>query len=354
MDLSDFDFSLPEHLIALRPARPRPTARLLVVTPGRLEDDRIDGLVQRLRPGDRLVLNDTRVIPARLIGERRRETRSGSGTARIEATLIRRDGPETWGALARPGKRLAPGDIIRFGPEDAPLSATVTRRTGAEVTLAFPIGGAELDTRIAEIGLMPLPPYIAQRRPPDAQDREDYQTVFAAQDGAVAAPTAALHFDDALLDRLSEAGIGLTRLTLHVGTGTFLPVSAETLAGQELHAERGQIAAAAADEINGTRAAGGRIIAVGTTSLRLLETAADETGRIAPFAGETRLFIKPGHRFRAVDGLMTNFHLPRSTLFVLVAAFMGLERMRAAYAHAVAKGYRFYSYGDSSLLLPDG
>jgi S-adenosylmethionine:tRNA ribosyltransferase-isomerase len=269
--------------------------------------------------------------------------------AEIEVTLVRREGPDRWAALARPAKRLAPGDRIAFGPLGAEVAE---RREGGEVLLVFDLAGEALDRAVTETGEMPLPPYIAGRRPADARDRDDYQTVFAEREGSVAAPTAGLHFDDALLARLRDAGIGEARLTLHVGPGTFLPVTADKLEEHRMHAEWGEIAPEAAEAINAARTAGGRVIAVGTTALRLLETAADGSGRIAPFRGETDIFIRPGHVFRGIDGLITNFHLPRSTLFMLVSALMGLERMKALYAHAIEREYRFYSYGDASLLIP--
>jgi S-adenosylmethionine:tRNA ribosyltransferase-isomerase len=303
-----------------------------------------------LRPGDMLVFNDTLVLPARLTGERRRPSADGSGLARIEATLIRREGPAVWTALARPGRRLLPGDRIAFGR----LTAEVLARNASEVRLRFDCAGAELDAAIAETGVMPLPHYIAGRRPADKQDLADYQTFFAEKPGAVAAPTASLHFDEALVARLAERGVLSSRVTLHVGAGTFLPVTAARIDEHRMHAEWGEIGAEMADAMNGARAAGARLIPVGTTALRLLESAADESGRVRPFSGETDIFIRPGYRFRATDGLMTNFHLPRSTLFMLVSALMGLERMRALYAHAIERRYRFYSYGDGSLLLPRG
>ena len=355
MKLSDFDFDLPEHLIALRPVRPRPASRLLVACGGETHDFHVRDLAGRLRPGDMLVFNDTRVIPARLFGERRRASADGSGVAKIEVTLIHRDSAARWTALARPAKRLAPGDRIRFG---GGLSAEVAeKREAGEIALDFDRGGADLDAAIAGTGVMPLPPYIAQRRAADAQDMQDYQTIFARRPGAVAAPTASLHFDEALVAELAARGVLATHLTLHVGAGTFLPVKTENLAEHRMHAEWGEITPQSAAAVNAARAAGGRIIAVGTTALRLLESAAaaDGTGGsvVGPFTGETDIFITPGYRFRAVDGLMTNFHLPRSTLFMLVSALMGRARMQALYAHAIDTGYRFYSYGDASLLLPE-
>ncbi|MEL6478281.1 MAG: tRNA preQ1(34) S-adenosylmethionine ribosyltransferase-isomerase QueA [Pseudomonadota bacterium] len=351
MILDDFDFELPEELIALRPVRPRPASRLLVARGAETEEGQVADLPRWLRAGDMLVFNDTKVLPARLAGLRRRATSDGSGEAKIEATLIRRDGPDAWQALARPGKRLALGDVIAFDG----LSAEVTGKgAGGVVALRFDVAGAALDAAIARAGVMPLPPYIAQRRPADAQDAEDYQTVFAAREGAVAAPTAALHFDETLLAALAEAGVQTARLTLHVGAGTFLPVTVDDISTHKMHAEWGELTAETAAEIETARAAGGRVIAVGTTALRLLEAAAAADGRLRPWVGETDIFIRPGHQFRAVDGLMTNFHLPRSTLFMLVSALMGRARMQALYAGAIARRFRFYSYGDSSLLLPGG
>jgi S-adenosylmethionine:tRNA ribosyltransferase-isomerase len=304
-----------------------------------------------------LVLNDTRVIPARLKGVRLRDDSRVS----VEATLHKRLSGYVWTAFMRPGKRLAAGDRISFGEAEdracflTNLDATVKAKgEDGEVTLAFDLSGPDLDAAIAERGAMPLPPYIAARRPEDAQDRTDYQTVYAEEDGSVAAPTAGLHFTPELLDRLAQAGVATARLTLHVGAGTFLPVKTETLAEHRMHAEWGEVAAGTADRLNAARAAGGRIVCVGTTSLRLLETATGEDGVVRPFRGETDIFITPGYRFRAADGLMTNFHLPKSTLFMLVCAFAGTETMKAAYVHAIAAGYRFYSYGDGSLLWRKG
>ena len=359
MNLSDFDFELPDDLIATRPVRPRPAARLLVArgrAPGDpISDSRVAELPDWLRPGDRLVLNDTRVIPARLAGRRTRQTETGPTEAAIEVTLLGPAEPGTddsprWQALARPLKRLRPGDRIRFG---AGLQAEVARRLPDRVELVFDREGAALDQALEEAGQMPLPPYIAARRPPDARDREDYQTVFARRPGAVAAPTASLHFDDALLAALKRRGVELTHVTLHVGAGTFLPVKVEDISRHRMHAEWGEITEQAAAEIAATRRAGGRVIPVGTTALRLIESAAPAPGRIEPFRGETDIFIRPGYRFRVTDGLMTNFHLPRSTLMMLVAALMGLERIHRIYAHAIANRYRFFSYGDASLLFPE-
>lgn len=352
-----FDFDLPEDRIALRPAIPRDTARLLVVDPvgaPALNDRSVRDLPDLLRPGDALVFNDTKVIPARLTGLRVRD----EAAARIELLLHRREGPDRWRAFARPAKKLAPGDRIRFGEasesvacELARLDAEVEAKgEGGEVLIRFAFAGPALDEAVIRFGDMPLPPYIAARRAPDDRDRTDYQTVYGQQAGAVAAPTAGLHFTDDLMRRLDERGIGRHFVTLHVGAGTFLPVKAEDTAEHRMHAEWGTIDEATADALNAVRRRGGRIIAVGTTSLRLLESAGRD-GAVAPFAGETDIFITPGFPFRAVDGLVTNFHLPRSTLFMLVSAFAGLETMRAAYAHAIAAGYRFYSYGDASLIV---
>lgn len=350
MKLSDFDFELPEHLIALRPAKPRPASRMLVARGGWTDDAHVRDLPAWLRPGDMLVFNDTKVIPARLLGTRHRAGTDGPGTAKIEVTLIRRDNAASWTALARPAKRLTPGDRIQFG--DGLSAEVLEKRDAGEITLAFDRSGTDLDAAIAGTGVMPLPPYIAQRRAADARDTQDYQTIFARHPGAVAAPTAALHFDDTLMTALAARGVLSARLTLHVGAGTFLPVKTDLVADHRMHAEWGEIGRDAAATINAARAAGGRIIAVGTTALRLLESAATPAGIVAPLRGETDIFITPGYRFRAIDGLMTNFHLPRSTLFMLVSALMGRERMQEIYSHAIGKGYRFYSYGDSSLLLP--
>jgi S-adenosylmethionine:tRNA ribosyltransferase-isomerase len=342
-----FDFDLPDELIALRPVTPRDAARLRVVEPGAPIADRIvRDLPDLLRPGDALVFNDTRVLPARLRAERRR---GEAPPVRVELMLHLREAADRWLAFARPAKRLAPGDRLSIGPE---LGAEVEARgEGGEVALRFDRAGADLDAAVARLGELPLPPYIALKRPVDARDADDYQTRHAREAGAVAAPTAGLHFTDGLVAALDAAGIARHHLTLHVGAGTFLPVKAEVTEEHRMHAERGTITPETADALNRARAAGGRVVAVGTTSLRLLESSADADGTIRPFEGRTEIFITPGYRFRAVDALMTNFHLPRSTLFMLVAAFSGLETMRAAYAHAVAARYRFYSYGDASLLF---
>lgn len=349
-----FDFPLPSERIALRPARPRDAARLLVVRPGAAFEDRVvRDLPDLLLPGDQLVVNDTRVIPASLHGRR-----IGRGPeTRIEANLHKRLDGSRWLAFVKPAKRLAVGDAIRFGDEGkvcflGQLDATVeAKHEGGEVTLAFTFHGPVLDQAIAERGDMPLPPYIASRRAADEQDRADYQTLFAHDEGSVAAPTAGLHFTDDLVAQLKARGIGLHTVTLHVGAGTFLPVKADDTADHRMPPEYGLVTEQTAAALNAARRAGGRIVAVGSTSLRLLESAAAEDGSIRPFAGKTAIFITPGYVFRAVDAMLTNFHLPRSTLFMLVAAFSGLDRVRAAYAHAIAAGYRFYSYGDACLLF---
>lgn len=352
-----FDFDLPSELIALRPAEPRESARLLVVRPDaacRFEDGAVAQLPEFFDSGDVLVVNDTRVIPARLRGFRRR----GAVGAKIEATLHRREGAGLWRAFARPAKKLKPGEIIRFSAEnDAAtpqgLEAEVVERgEDGDVLLAFAVTGAELDAAIERIGEMPLPPYIAGKRPVDRSDARDYQTMFADRTGAVAAPTASLHFTPSLVGAFHARGVRIVPVTLHVGAGTFLPVKAEDTSGHRMHAEWGEVSEAAAVVLNEARASGHRIVAAGTTSLRLLETATGPDGTIRPFAGETSIFITPGYRFKAVDVLLTNFHLPRSTLFMLVSAFCGLDCMRAAYRHAIAERYRFFSYGDACLLFP--
>jgi S-adenosylmethionine:tRNA ribosyltransferase-isomerase len=350
-----FDFELPDERIALRPARPRDAARMLAVKPGEgTTDAHVRDLPSYLRAGDVLVLNDTRVIPAELHGERVRD----GIAAGFAVTLTRRTGQAEWQALARGAKKLAIGDRVRFGQVTdaacliAGLDATVADKGEAgEVTLTFDLAGPVLDEAIAAIGHVPLPPYIAGKRAEDAEDRRDYQTIYAREEGAVAAPTAGLHFTDELFARLDAAGVGRQMVTLHVGAGTFLPVKADDTSGHRMHSEWGTVSTATAAALNAARGAGGRIVAVGTTSARLLESATGEDGVIREFSGDTAIFITPGYRFRAVDILMTNFHLPRSTLFMLVSAFAGLETMRGAYAHAIAAGYRFYSYGDASLLF---
>jgi S-adenosylmethionine:tRNA ribosyltransferase-isomerase len=351
-----FDFDLPDDAVALEPAAPRDAARLLVVRPddGTFEDRHVRDLPELLRPGDALVLNDTRVIRAALSGERWRD----GNRARVSITLHKRVDESCWRAFAQPAKRLAAGDRIQFGHDGrvcllGTLDATVSAvGEGGEVELAFSMHSAYLDQAIEALGDPPLPPYIASRRAVDPADAERYQTVYARREGAVAAPTAGLHFTERLLSALEQRGVARHFVTLHVGAGTFLPVRAEQVDGHRMHPEWGEISAETAAALNGVRAAGGRIVAVGTTSLRLLETSAADDGTIRPFAGDTALFITPGYRFKAVDRLLTNFHTPRSTLFMLVAAFSGLDTMRRAYAHAAAAGYRFYSYGDACLLAP--
>jgi S-adenosylmethionine:tRNA ribosyltransferase-isomerase len=351
-----FDFELPADSIALRPVSPRDSARMLVVQPDAVLHDRtIADLPLWLEPGDQVVVNDTKVISAQLKGRRiGRDTEP-----KIEATLIKRLDGSRWQALVKPAKKLSPGDVVRFGNEGkvcllGHLDAEVERKgDDGEVTLSFSFHGPTLDSAIADLGSPPLPPYIASRRAPDERDASDYQTMFAAREGAVAAPTAGLHFTPMLEDALRRRGVGIHRITLHVGAGTFLPVKVEDTSGHRMHSEWGTISGDTAQALNAARAKGGRIVAVGTTSLRLLESAAAEDGRIEPFSGETAIFITPGYRLRAVDILLTNFHLPRSTLFMLVSAFSGLEAMRRAYAHAIKSGYRFYSYGDACLLFRD-
>jgi S-adenosylmethionine:tRNA ribosyltransferase-isomerase len=352
-----FDFELPPERIALRPAAPRDAARLLVVRPGstpEYEDRGVRDLPDLLRAGDALVVNDTKVIPARLHGRR---IGRGAMEPAIEATLHRRLDGSRWRAFVKPAKRLSTGDVVRFGTEGAvcflgQLDATVEAKgEGGEVTLAFAFHGPVLDQAIDERGAMPLPPYIAARRAPDERDRDDYQTMFAQLEGSVAAPTAGLHFTEALLAALTARGITIHKTTLHVGAGTFLPVKAADTDGHRMHAEHGNLSGETADALNAVRRAGGRIIAVGSTSLRLLESASGEDGVLRAFQGETALFITPGYRFRAVDVMMTNFHLPRSTLFMLATAFSGLDVMQRVYAHAIGDGYRFYSYGDACLLF---
>src|ERR1700726_513176 len=349
-----FDFELPAGSTALRPSSPRDSARLLVVQPDAVLLDRnVSDLPLWLEPGDQLVVNDTKVLSAQLKGRRiGRDTEP-----RIEATLIKRIDGSRWHALVKPAKKLSQGDVVRFGNEGkvcllGHLDAEVERKgDDGEITLSFSFHGPALDSAIADLGHPPLPPYIAGRRAPDARDAADYQTMFAANEGAVAAPTAGLHFTPALETVLRERGIGIHRITLHVGAGTFLPVKVHAPAGHKMHSEWGTISADTAGALNAARAKGGRIVAVGTTSLRLLESASAEDGTMQPFARETAIFITPGYRFRAVDILLTNFHLPRSTLFMLVSAFSGLDTMKRAYAHAIRDGYRFYSYGDACLLF---
>jgi S-adenosylmethionine:tRNA ribosyltransferase-isomerase len=348
MRVDDFDFDLPPESIALHPAEPRDSARMLFVRPGQpLEDGHVTDLLKVLRAGDVLVVNDTRVLPAELVGQRIR----GELRANVSFNLHKRVDASTWRAFARPAKKLHVLDRLELG-DNGSITATVTGKgdTG-EITLSFDLSGAELDEAIKAHGAMPLPPYIEAKRHTEERDKTDYQTVYAARDGAVAAPTAGLHFTETLLQKLGDMGVTVERLTLHVGAGTFLPVKVDDTDDHVMHAEWGEIPADVVERILAARTKGGRVVAVGTTSLRLLETAARATGTLQPFSGDTDIFITPGYRFNAVDMLMTNFHLPRSTLFMLVSAFAGLDTMRAAYAHAIADGYRFYSYGDSSLLF---
>ena len=351
MRVDRFDFELPQDRIALRPARPRDSARLLLVEGAAISDRTVMDLPGLLRRGDVLVFNDTRVIPAQLEGRRGASVdgpRSGPGAA-IGATLHKREGPRDWWAFVRNARRLKPGDRIDF---EAGVAALVVEKGDDGAVLMHFHGDEPVELLLERAGRMPLPPYIAGKRPADEDDRADYQTMFARAEGAVAAPTAALHFTDRLVAALDEAGVARETLTLHVGAGTFLPVKAEDTAEHKMHAEWGRIDPDTAERLNTARGAGGRLIAVGTTSLRLLESAASDDGAIRPFDGDTAIFITPGYRFKAVDGLLTNFHLPRSTLFMLVSALMGLDVMKSAYAHAIRGGYRFYSYGDGSLLLP--
>lgn len=352
-----FDFDLPNERIALRPVSPRDAARLLVVRAGgapELSDAQVRDLPDILQPGDALVVNDTRVLPARLVGIRRRDSSQGEGVE-VEAMLHKRVAPDSWLALARPGKRLAPGDTILFASSDGAhtlKAALEAKGEGGEVTLRFAAAGAELDAAIALIGHIPLPPYIAAKRADDAQDRLDYQTMFANQEGSVAAPTAGLHFTPELIGRLEQRGVETHHVTLHVGAGTFLPVKADDTSDHKMHAEWGEVSAATAAALMAVKARGGRVVTVGTTATRLIESAAGADGSLGEWRGETDIFITPGYRFRFTDGMMTNFHLPRSTLVMLVAAFIGHEEQKRAYAHAIATGYRFYSYGDACLLLP--
>ena len=350
MNVSQFDFDLPDRLIALHPAEPRDSARLLVVDPvAGLSDRHIPDLLTLLKPGDVLVVNDTRVVPAELRGQRIR----GENHASVSFNLHKRVDAHTWRAFARPAKRLSLLDELELGEGPGPkLKARVAGKgdTG-EITLEFALGGAQLDEAIKAHGAMPLPPYIGAKRGIEERDKIDYQTVYAAEDGAVAAPTAGLHFTEKLLQRIADMDVAIERLTLHVGAGTFLPMKAEDTDEHVMHAEWGEIDQATAGRIRLRQAAGGRVVAVGTTSLRLLETASLKSGSLEAFSGETDIFITPGFRFRTVDMLMTNFHLPKSTLFMLVSAFSGLEVMKDAYAHAIREGYRFYSYGDGSLLI---
>ena len=353
-----FDFDLPNERIALRPARPRDAARMLVVRPGgepELTNAGVRDLASWLKPGDALVFNDTKVIPAQLEGTRIR----GEAIAKISVTLHLRAGPDRWKAFARPAKKLAEGDVIQFGDGNntcllGSLEARVEEKGDAgEVLLVFAFSGPDLDQAIASVGHIPLPPYIAAKRGEDAQDKSDYQTIFAEKDGAVAAPTAGLHFTPELLKSLDDRGIEQHRVTLHVGAGTFLPVKADATEDHKMHAEYGEVSEETAAALKAVKERGNRVVSVGTTSLRILESAAQRTGELEAFAGQTSIFITPGYRFLAIDVLMTNFHLPRSTLFMLVSAFSGLDTMHRAYAHAIDEEYRFYSYGDACLLFPE-
>jgi len=350
MLVSDFDFALPEELIALHPVEPRDSARLLLVDPANgLSDLHIPDLLNLLKAGDVLVVNDTRVLPAELRGSRVR----GENRANVSVNLHKRVDAHSWKAFARPAKKLGLGELVELGngQADALIAHVSGKGETGEVTLTFDLGGAALDEAIKSHGAMPLPPYIGLKRGIEERDKTDYQTVYATEDGAVAAPTAGLHFTDELLAKIEAMGVTIERVTLHVGAGTFLPMKADNTDDHVMHEEWGEIDADTVARINTARAAGGRVVAVGTTSLRLLESAARATGTLAPFSGDTDIFITPGYKFAAVDVLMTNFHLPKSTLFMLVSAFAGFDVMKQAYAHAIREGYRFYSYGDSSLLL---
>ena len=350
MKLSDFDFPLPDDLIATRPAKPRSSARLLVAEGDRITDAQVFDIGQWLRPGDRLVLNDTKVIPARLSGLRLREGSAEGGEARVEVTLLEPRANYHWAALLKPLKKVREGEEIRFTDR---LSARLIAKEDGQGLIEFSLAGSDLEAELDVAGNMPLPPYIAAKRAADAQDRQDYQTVWARKPGAVAAPTASLHFDAPLLSALEEMGVSFTQVTLHVGAGTFLPVKVEDVTTHKMHAEWGEVSKSAAEEIAATKAQGGRVIPVGTTALRLIETAARDTGYIQPWVGPTDIFIYPGFEFRCADALMTNFHLPKSTLMMLVSALMGPDRIRAIYDHALREKYRFFSYGDASLLIPN-
>ena len=348
MKLSDFDFDLPDTLIATRPARPRSSARLLLAQNGHISDRIVADLPQLLQPGDRLVLNDTKVIPARLTGMRHRSGAEGDTSAKIEVTLLEPRADGCWAALVKPLRKIRDDEVIVFSHD---LTARVTGRADGQAYLAFNLTGDDFDAALAQVGAMPLPPYIAAKRPADEADKQDYQTYWARHAGAVAAPTASLHFDGPLMEALSARGVLFTHVTLHVGAGTFLPVKVDDVRDHKMHSEWGEVTAQAAAEINATKAAGGRVIPVGTTALRLIETAA-RGGGLTPWAGPTDIFITPGFEFKVADGLMTNFHLPKSTLMMLVSALMGPQVIKDIYAHAISSGYRFFSYGDASLLLP--
>ncbi|MFY0596050.1 MAG: tRNA preQ1(34) S-adenosylmethionine ribosyltransferase-isomerase QueA [Cognatishimia sp.] len=348
MQLSDFDFDLPERLIATRPANPRTSAKLLVASQDKITDSVVSDIAQYFRPGDRLVLNDTKVIPARLSGVRRRDSAQGSVQAKIEVTLLEPKGEGLWGALLKPLKKINEGEVIHFSDD---FTATLESKVDGQAVLRFDADGDAFEAALQASGAMPLPPYIAAKRAADEQDKTDYQTVFARYSGAVAAPTASLHFDEALLQSLADMGVEFSHVTLHVGAGTFLPVKVDDVTTHKMHAEWGRVSEQAAAEIAATKANGARVIPVGTTALRLIESAA-RSGQIEPWEGETDIFIYPGFTFNVADALMTNFHLPKSTLMMLVSALMGQERVREIYDHAIKSDYRFFSYGDSSLLLP--
>ena len=348
MKLSDFDFALPEDRIAVRPAKPRTSAKLLLAQGAQITDRHVFDLPDILQPGDRLILNDTKVIPARLTGHRDRTGEAGQTRAKIEVTLLDPQADGHWAALIKPLKKVRDGEDIVFSDD---LTATMVGRSDGQGLLRFNLTGDDFDAALNAVGAMPLPPYIAAKRPADEADKSDYQTAWARHSGAVAAPTASLHFDDALLQTLRDRGVDFTHVTLHVGAGTFLPVKVDDIRDHKMHAERGSVSAQAAAEVNATKAAGGRVIPVGTTALRLIESAAQD-GALQAWEGATDIFITPGFQFQLTDGLMTNFHLPKSTLMMLVSALMGVETIKAIYAHALAQEYRFFSYGDSSLLLP--
>ena len=349
MKLTDFDFELPSELIATRPARPRTHARLLVAQDGGISDHKVFELPDFLRAGDRLVLNNTKVIPARLTGYRERSGSEGLSRAKIEVTLLEPTADGRWQALCKPLKKVKEGEVIQFADG---FRATCASKSDGSATLEFNLTGDAFDMALQQAGAMPLPPYIAAKRAADEKDKDDYQTVFAKESGAVAAPTASLHFDEALLNEIREMGVEISFVTLHVGAGTFLPVKVDDVRDHKMHAEWGEVSEQAAQEINATRKAGGRVIPVGTTALRLIESAADEAGMMHPWQGDTDIFIIPGYKFRVTSALMTNFHLPKSTLMMLVSALMGAERVRAIYDHAIREKYRFFSYGDASLLIP--
>lgn len=350
MKLSDFDFDLPEDLIATRPMTPRSAAKLLFAQGDAFHDKTVGDLLDLFQAGDRLVLNNTRVIPARLNGVRKRHgVQSGSGEAKIEVTLLDPDSEECWSALIKPLRKVEVGEVITFSDQ---FHAELCEKRDGQAILRFNLTGDAFDAALEQAGAMPLPPYIASKRAADEQDKEDYQTVFAKHRGSVAAPTASLHFDEGLLDALIAKGVDITYVTLHVGAGTFLPVKVDDVTTHKMHKERGEVTPEAAAEILATKSAGGRVIPVGTTALRLVETAARDTGQIAPWKGATDIFIYPGFKFHVADALMTNFHLPKSTLIMLVSAFIGAERTKKLYNHAVTQRYRFFSYGDASLLIP--